>query len=80
MIHQSVKSVSQGVTIGKLSPKMRGRNKAVRSLWVFLFLALLLLLTAPVEGATLAVINTNDSGAGSLRQRSLTQTRLPVLT
>ena len=35
---------------------------------MFLFLALLLLLTAPVEGATLAVINTNDSGAGSLRQ------------
>ena len=35
---------------------------------MFLFLALLLLLTAPVEGATLAVINANDSGAGSLRQ------------
>ena len=47
---------------------MRGRHKAVRSLWVFPFLALLLLLTAPVEGATLAVINTNDSGVGSLRQ------------
>ena len=31
-------------------------------------LALLLLLTAPVEGATLTVINTNDSGVGSLRQ------------
>src|SRR5256885_8082734 len=68
MIHQSVKTVSQDNMVGNCSPKMRGHNKAVRSLWVFLFLALLLLLTAPVEGATLAVINTNDSGVGSLRQ------------
>src|SRR5437763_3524496 len=68
MIHQSVKTVSRDNMVGNCSPKMRGHKKAVRSLWVFLFLALLLLLTAPVEGATLAVINTNDGGGGSLRQ------------
>ena len=38
---------------------------------VALFLALLLIVTRPAHGATLTVTNTNDSGAGSLRQAIL---------
>jgi hypothetical protein len=69
MTYQSAKTaVPQETIIGNFSPETRHYAMAVKCLGAFLFLALFLPLTAPVEAATLMVINTNDGGTGSLRQ------------
>src|SRR4051812_30634032 len=69
MTYQSARTaVPHDAIVGNPSPEMQRHMRAVKSLWVFLFLALFLLLDAPAQGATLVVLNTNDSGTGSLRQ------------